>query len=72
MREAMGITGFTLPTIERWILSGEGRAATLHPYANGRYPGSGSGETVLEEAGLDGRSQYRAIRRYVEARRSAA
>jgi hypothetical protein len=27
---------------------------------------------VLEEAGLDGRSQYRAIRGYVEARRTAA
>jgi transketolase len=67
-REAMGITGFTLPTLERWILSEAGRAATLHPYGRGRFPGSGSGEMVLAEAGLDAEGQYRAIRRYLDAR----
>lgn len=71
-REAMGITGFTLPTMDRWIHSRLGRSLTLHPYQQGHYLGSGSGEMVLAEAGLDGTSQYRAIRRYVEARRSAA
>jgi transketolase len=70
--EAMGITGFTLPTMDRWIRSSAGREATLHPYRHGRYLGSGQGQAVLEEAGLDGRSQYRAIRRYLEARRPAA
>jgi hypothetical protein len=68
----MGITGFTLPTLDRWVLSAAGRAASLHPYAKGHFLGSGQGETVLAEAGLDGLSQYRAIRAYVDARRSAA
>ena len=67
-REAMGITGFTLPTMYRWITSGAGRAATLHPYANGHYLGSGQGEVVLAEAGLDGESQARAIKRHMDAR----
>jgi transketolase len=71
-REAMGITGFTLPTMDRWVRSAMGRSMTLHPYQHGHYLGSGQGERVLAEAGLDGLSQYRAIRRYLEARRSAA
>ena len=71
-REAIGITGFTLPTIERWILSERGRAATLHPYAKGHFLGSGSGEMVLAEAGLDGDGQYRAIRSYLDARARSA
>ncbi|MEJ2581564.1 MAG: hypothetical protein P8127_07995, partial [Acidobacteriota bacterium] len=64
-RSAMGITGFTLPTMYRWIISERGRAATLHPFMKGRYLGSGPGHRVLEEAGLDGRSQYEAIKRYI-------
>jgi transketolase len=71
-REAMGITGFTLPTLDRWVLSAAGRAASLHPFAKGHFLGSGQGARVLAEAGLDGLSQYRAIRAYVEARRRAA
>jgi transketolase len=66
-RVAMGITGFTLPTMHRWITSERGRAATLHPFMKGHYLGSGPGHRVLEEAGLDGRSQYEAIKRYVES-----
>jgi len=68
-REAMGITGFTQPTMDRWIRSSLGRAMTLHPYRSGHYLGSGLGERVLAEAGLDGASQYKALRQYVEARR---
>lgn len=66
--EAMGITGFTLPTLYRWVRSDRGRAMTLHPFREGRYLGSGPGERVLAQAGLDGRSQFEAILRYVEAR----
>ena len=66
-REAMGITGFTLPTMFRWIRSDLGRAHTLHPYRKGHFLGSGQGPMVLAEAELDGESQARAIRRYVEA-----
>jgi transketolase len=64
-RAALGITGFTLPTLERWLRSERGRAATLHPFRRGRYLGSGAPERLLEEAGLDGRSQAAAIVRYV-------
>ncbi|MGD8898021.1 MAG: hypothetical protein PVJ73_18475, partial [Acidobacteriota bacterium] len=46
-REAMGITGFTLPTMYRWIRSDLGRAHTLHPYRKGHYLGSGQGPMVL-------------------------
>jgi transketolase len=67
-REAMGITGFTLPTIERWVGSHLGRAATLHPYVRGHFLGSGQGDMVLAEAGLDAEGQYRAILRYLDAR----
>jgi transketolase len=64
--QAMGITGFTLPTLYRWVLSEAGRAATLHPYRHGHYLGSGQGEVVLAEAGLDGDSQFAAIRAYLD------
>jgi transketolase len=67
-REAMGITGFTLPTIVRWVASEGGRQATLHPYARGHFLGSGQGEMVLAEAGLDAAGQYQAIRRHLDAR----
>jgi transketolase len=70
-REAMGITGFTLPTMYRWIRSDLGRSMTLHPYRNGHFPGSGPGDVVIAEAGLDGESQYRTIARYVEALRES-
>jgi transketolase len=42
--EAMGITGFTLPTMYRWIRSDLGREHTLYPFRGGRYLGSGQGE----------------------------
>jgi transketolase len=67
-QEAMGITGFTLPTLERWLLSDAGRAATLHPYRKGHFLGSGAGPTVLEEAGLGPEGQYDAVRAYLDAR----
>ncbi len=67
-QEAMGITGFTLPTMFRWIHSDLGRRATMHPYQKGHYLGSGQGDMVLAEAGLDGESQAKAIKRYLDAR----
>jgi transketolase len=68
-QEAIGITGFTLPTMYRWIASAAGRAATMHPYMHGRYPGSGQGHAVIAEAGLDGVSQYQSIVHYLERNR---
>jgi transketolase len=66
-REAMGITGFTLPTLYRWIRSDRGRDLTLHPYRSGHFPGSGQGSVVLAEAGLDAEGQYQGIRRHLDA-----
>ncbi len=65
--EAIGITDFTLPTLYRWVTSPEGRAASLHPFRIGHFLGSGPGEKVLGEAGLDGLSQYQAVREFVRA-----
>ncbi len=64
-QSAMGITGFTMATMWRWIASARGRAASLHPFQKGCFLGSGPGHRVLEEAGLDGRSQYEAIKKYI-------
>jgi transketolase len=65
-QEAMGITGFTLPTLERWVCSSRGRMMSLHPFRKGHYLGSGQADKVLEEAGLDGESQFKAILQYFE------
>jgi transketolase len=66
--EAIGITDFTMPTLYRWVMSERGRAASLSPFRAGHFLGSGQGEKVLLEAGLDGESQYRAIKAYVQAK----
>jgi len=62
---AMGISGFTLPTMYRWIQSGYGRKHTLYPFKKGHFLGSGKAESVVAEAGLDGESQYKAIKTYL-------
>jgi transketolase len=63
--EALGITGFTLPTMYRWIRSERGRKMTLHPFRKGHFLGSGQAHMVMAEAGLDGESQVRAIVEYL-------
>jgi len=63
-RECMGITDFTAPTMYKWVLSVEGRGRTLHPFRKGRYLGSGQANKVLEEAGLHGEGQWRAVMEY--------
>jgi transketolase len=65
---AMGITGFTLPTMHRWITGEQGRRWTLHPFRKGRFLGSGQAEEVMKEAGLDGRSQLKAIKGFLAGR----
>jgi len=64
----MGITGFTVATLYRWIRSDLGRNHSLHPFHDGHYLGSGEGEMVIHEAGLDGEGQFQAIEAYVAAR----
>jgi transketolase len=66
--EAMGITGFTMPTMYRWVTSERGRAMSLFPFREGHFLGSGKAHKVLEEAGIDGSGQFNAIMRYVSER----
>lgn len=63
---AFGITGFTLPTLYRFVTSEWGRANSLHPFMKGHYMGSGQAHKVLEEAGLDAESQYKTIKKLVK------
>jgi len=65
-QEAMGITGFTLPTMYRWITSEHGRNSILHPFRDGHFLGSGQAEFLLEEAGLNGKGQFEAIMRFLK------
>ncbi len=67
--EAMGITGFTMATMYRWIRSDLGRNFSMHPFMHGHYLGSGQASAVIKEAGLDGDSQFNRICEYVKARR---
>ncbi|HEY6111232.1 MAG TPA: hypothetical protein VIV62_01830 [Chthoniobacterales bacterium] len=64
-QEAIGITDFTFATMTRWIRSDHGRKHSLYPFRHGHFLGSGSGAIVMQEAGLDGKSQFDAIRDYV-------
>ncbi len=65
-QSAIGITGFTRPTMDRWIRSEWGRALTLHPFQKGHYLGSGQADQVLAEAGLNGEGQFQAILKFVK------
>lgn len=64
----MGITGFTLPTLYRFVTSESGRAMSVHPFRAGHYLGSGKAEKVLEEGGLDAAGQLAAIKAYAASR----
>lgn len=64
--EAMGITGFTLPTMYKWITSYEGRNRILHPFMRGYYLGSGAAEYVLQQAGLDGDNIFAEVKKYLD------
>jgi transketolase len=63
-QEAMGITGFTLATMYRWVASVRGQGHTLHPFMHARFPGSGQARKVMEEAQLHGEAQWEAVSRY--------
>jgi transketolase len=64
--KAMGITGFTMPTMYKWITGYKGRNNILHPFRNGRYLGSGSAESVMHQAGLDGDSIYKEVIKFIK------
>lgn len=63
---AFGITGFTLPTMHKWITGYEERRRILHPFFGGTYLGSGTAESVLKQAGLDEKSLYKETKKYIE------
>lgn len=65
-QEAMGITGFTMPTMYRWITSPEGRHRIMHPFKKGYYLGSGTADSVLFQAGLDGDTIFKEVKNYLD------
>ena len=52
--------------MNRWIRSDRGREFSLHPFRHNHFLGSGSGAMVMSEAGLDGASQFQAIREFID------
>jgi transketolase len=64
--EAMGITGFTLPTMYKWITNADGRHRILHPFKKGFYLGSGTADSVLYQAGLDGDTILNEVKNYLD------
>lgn len=65
--ESMGITDFTLPTMYRWVRTKEGLDATLYPFRNGVFLGSGNAAKVLQEAGIHAEGQWEAISQFAQA-----
>lgn len=65
-QRAMAITGFTLPTTYRWVMSEWGRINTMHPFQKGVYLTSGSANKVMEEAGLHPEAQLKGILKFIE------
>ncbi len=63
-KNAMAVTGFTIDTMHEYLLSEKGRAHSLHPFKKGIFLGSGPGEEVLKQAGLDITSQIEAIKKF--------
>ena len=72
MSRAMGLTDFTLPTLDCWLHSATGRAHSLYPHKKGRYLGSGVGAKLYAEAGMDGASILAAIRAFADDLKRAA
>ena len=64
-REAMGITGFTLTTMQRWLQSEKGRELSVYPFRAGRFLSSGKAEKVMQEAGIDAAAQLVAVEKYM-------
>ncbi|MBP5429972.1 MAG: hypothetical protein J6Y25_03705 [Elusimicrobiaceae bacterium] len=72
MQKAMGLTDFTLPTLDCWLHSQAGRKHSLYPHKKGRFLGSAAGPKIYEEAGMDGASVLAAIRTYADDLKRAA
>jgi transketolase len=50
---SMAITDFTSDVTDKWIMSEKGRRYSMHPFSKGHFLGSGKGEDVLKQAGID-------------------
>ncbi len=66
MQTAIGLTDFTLPTLDCWLHSQQGRKGSLYPHKNGRYLGSATGKNLYQEAGMDGASVLAHICAYAQ------
>ncbi len=66
---SMGITDFTLPTLQRFVRSDAGLEHSLYPFRGGEFLGSGIWKKVFEEGGLHAASQLKAIRAWVRRAR---
>jgi len=65
-QNAMGITGYTQPTMHKWILGLKGRKNILHPFINNCYLGSGTADAVLLQAELDGDNLYKRVIKFIK------
>jgi len=65
LEKSMGITDFTLPTLDGWIYSRTGRRHTLFPHKDGKFLASANATKVYEEAKMDGKSLLSAIGAFV-------
>ncbi len=65
-QHAMGITDFTMATMNRWIHSEKGRRHSMHSFQDGAFLGSGAWQKVLEEGGLDAPSQLKSVLDWVK------
>ncbi len=64
--EAMAITGFTLPTMYKWIGSEKGRSHSVSPFKKGRFLSSGKADRIMREAGIDAEAQLAEVEKYIE------
>lgn len=64
-KNAMAITGFTIDTMYEYITSEKGRKFSLHPFNKGNFLGSGNGDDIIKQAGLDAKSQLNAIKNFL-------
>ena len=63
---AMAITDFTIPTMYKWLKSVKGVEFSLYPFKQGKYLTSGQAADCYKEAGLDGETQLKQIKNYLE------
>jgi len=49
----------------RWVTSEKGRKHSLYPWKQGFFLGSGNGDVCLEQAGMHGEAQWKAIQRFI-------